>query len=267
MAGGFLLTCRDGKTIKRFFKFPVLVGLLFAQFMTAAYCFDWTTTELHYQQGNLKQPFSRRTAETSIVTLQHANGWRYGDNFLFVDTAKPQGEKVDYYAEYYGNLSLGKITGKDLSIGPISDFGVLMGVNWAPNPGVLKYLPGLRLSWDLPGFAFLNSDFTAYIDVSDNKVAESHSFMVDINGRYPFELFNSKFSIEGHIEYIGERQNQFGLVRDWFFSQIQLRYDLGHLLLDRPEKVFIGTEWQYWDNKLGTNVDESVFQALLVWRL
>lgn len=244
-----------------------LIGLLFFLFAVNAYCFDWSTTEIHYQYGKLKQPFQQKEAGTTIVTFQHASGWRYGDNFLFVDTIMPHGEKVDYYGEYYGNLSLGKITGVDLAIGPIRDFGVLMGVNWAPEPGVLKYLPGLRLSWDLPGFDFLNSDVTAYIDYSDNNVAQSNSFMIDINGRYPFRLFNSNFSIEGHVEYIGERRDRFGLVRDWFFGQIQLRYDLGQLLLDRPQKVYIGTEWQFWNNKLGTNVDENVLQALLVWRI
>ena len=237
------------------------------QFTTVVYCFDWSTTELHYQYGNLKQPFQQKQAGTSIVTLQHASGWRYGDNFLFVDTIMADGEKVDYYGEYYGNLSLGKISGKDLSIGPIKDFGVLMGLNWAPNPGMVKYLPGMRLSWDIPGFQFLNSDFTAYIDDSNNTVAESDSFMVDINGRYPFQLLNSKFSIEGHIEYVGERTNQFGRVHAWLFSQIQLRYDLGNGILNQPDKVFVGTEWQYWSNKFGTSIEENVFQALLVWRM
>lgn len=252
---------------KHSFCFYTLISLLFLHFSTAAYCFDWSTSELHYQYGNLNQPFQQRNAATSIVTFQHASGWRYGDNFLFVDTIMAHGQKVNFYGEYYGNLSLGKITGKDLAIGPIKDFGVLNGVNWAPNSGMLKYLPGLRLSWDIPGFQFLNSDFTAYIDNSDSKIAESDSFMADINGRYPFELLNSKFSIEGHMEYIGERTNQFGLVRAWFFSQIQLRYDLGNLILAQPEKVYIGTEWQYWKNKFGTSVEENAFQALLVWRM
>lgn len=77
-----------------------------------------------------------------MVTFQHANGWRFGDNFLFFDTAMPHGGKADYYGEYYGNLSLGKITGVDLSIGPIKDVGVLMGINWAPGSDVLQIFAG-----------------------------------------------------------------------------------------------------------------------------
>jgi len=49
---------------------------------------------------------------------------------------------------------------------------------------------------------FLNSDFTAYIDDSDSSVVESNSFMVDINGRYTFRLFNSNFNLEGHIDNV-----------------------------------------------------------------
>jgi len=244
-----------------------LAGLWLLPMTTPAHSFDWSTTEMHYQYGTLKQPFAQKQSGTSVITVQHASGWRFGDNFLFFDTIMPNDGKMDYYGEFYGNLSLGKITGIDLNFGPIKDFGVLMGVNWAPEPGILKYLPGMRIAWDLPGFAFLNSDFTAYIDYSNTKVKETNSFMVDVNGRFPFTLRNARFSIEGHIEYIGERQNPFGRVKSWFFYQLQFRYDLGNNLFKRPEKVFIGTEWQFWNHKLGTDTSENVFQALLVWRL
>ncbi|OQW39217.1 MAG: hypothetical protein A4S08_07825 [Proteobacteria bacterium SG_bin4] len=246
----------------------LLFGFFLMQFSTKAFSFDWSITELHYQYGRLKQPFlQQQEADTSVVTFQHINGWRYGNNFLFFDTLMPHQGKMDYYGEYYGSLSLSKLSGIDLAIGPIKDFGLLMGVNWAPTPGVLKYLPGLRVSWDFPSFTFLNADITAYIDYSDRAVKENNSFMIDINGQYPFKLFKANFSIEGHAEYIGERRNQFGQVHAWFFSQIQVRYDIGELLLKQSKKVFIGTEWQYWSHKLGSNVEENVAQALLVWRM
>lgn len=264
--------CRVSVAISRgILKFRVFPFVLFSLWLLllsdVASSFDWSVSEIHYQYGNLKRPFLQEESGTSVVTFQHANGWRFGDNFLFFDTAIPHGGKAEYYGEYYGNLSLGKITGVDLAVGPIKDVGVLMGINWAPGSDVLKYLPGMRIAWNLPGFAFLNSDFTAYIDDSNAKVRETNSFMVDVNGRYPFELLNSRFSIEGHIEYVGERQNSFGVVHAWLFHQIQFRYDLGHRLLGRPQKLFVGTEWQYWNNKFGTRVSENVFQALLVWRL
>lgn len=245
-----------------------LFGLVLMQLSTESFGFDWSITELHYQYGRLKQPFLQQPeANTSVVTFQHANGWRYGNNFLFFDTLMPHQGKMDYYGEYYGSLSLSKLTGVNFAAGPIKDIGLLMGVNWAPTPGMLKYLPGLRISWDFPGVTFLNTDITAYVDYSDRNIKENDNFMIDINGQYPFKLFNANFSIEGHAEYIGERRNQFGQVHAWFFSQIQVRYDIGELLLKKSKKVFIGTEWQYWSHKFGSNVEENVAQALLVWRL
>ena len=80
---------------------------------------------------------------------------------------------------------------------------------------VLKFLPGIRLSWNIPGFAFLNTDFTAYIDANEGVSGggapkEDDSFMIDVNWAYPIEIGGQKFSIEGHAEYIDSRDNEFG---------------------------------------------------------
>ena len=146
-----------------------------------------------------------------IYTVQHASGWKYGDNYFFVDTLDAQNSEFqdfDTYGEWYANLSLGKITGRKIGAGIVSDIGVILGFNWARKPGIKKYLPGLRLSLDLGGFAFANLDFTAYIDDSDGvssggAPSETDSFMIDFNFMRPFKIGEASFSIEGHAEYIG----------------------------------------------------------------
>ena len=45
-----------------------------------------------------------------------------------------------------------------------------------------------------------------------------------------------------------------------------MRWDLGKALSQKPEQLFVGVEYQYWNNKLGTDVDESAVQFLGVWR-
>jgi len=126
------------------------------------YAADWSTTELQFQYGNLTVPgtIGRGDAETSILTYQHASGWKYGDNFFFVDflddSFTDDFNDSDYYSELYVNLSLGKILDRSLAIGPIKDVGIIGGLNMAGDASVRKYLPGIRLSLDLPGFAFLN---------------------------------------------------------------------------------------------------------------
>ena len=81
-------------------------------------------------------------------------------------------------------------------------------------------------------------------------------------------LRDNNNDIEGHIENIGERDNELDQdVSSWLFSQIQFRYDLGKQIFDAAKHLFIRTERQLWLNKLGyKNTDENAFQALLVWR-
>lgn len=105
------------------------------QFSSKAFSFDWSITELHYQFGRLKQPFlQQQEAGTSVVTFQHINGWRYGNNFLFFDTLMPHQGKMDYYGEYYGSLSLSKLSGVDLAIGPSRILGCSWVLTGLPHP-------------------------------------------------------------------------------------------------------------------------------------
>ena len=252
---------------------------LFIFLVPHGHAFNRSINELHYQYGKLDTPSfaGGGSANTHILTFQHASGWAYGDTFLFVDYARDNKSNnfndSDLYGELYLNFSLNKITKKSLSFGPIKDVGVLFGLNAGHKAKVLKYLPGMRLSWDIPGFAFLNTDFTFYIDDSSGlnnsgAPSESNSFMIDVNGAYPFKLGAHEFNVQGHMEYIGERKNELGFtVSDWFFSQIQFRYDLGKLLTGKSNHLFTGIEWQLWLNKLGDQrTNENAAQALVVWR-
>jgi nucleoside-specific outer membrane channel protein Tsx len=257
---------------------PVLGCLMAIQ----SWASDWSTTELLYQNGRLDAPTfaGGGTHRTTVFTLQHASGWKYGDNFFFIDhlnDGHPDGfDDGDFYGEIYLNFSLGKIASKQVGVGAIKDVGLIAGVNADADANVLKYLPGIRLSWDVPGFAFLNSDITAYIDRSDgvrvgtsNAPSEDNSYMIDISWAYPFSIGDYDFSIEGHMEYIGARTNEFGGdVSAWFLAQPQLRFDIGKAIANNPNQVFVGVKWQYWRNKLGDrDTDESSVMALLVWRL
>ncbi|MCP3962220.1 MAG: nucleoside-binding protein [bacterium] len=229
----------------------------------------WSNTELHIQFGTLDTPTFAGGGEkdTKIFTFQHASGWKYGDNFFFFDVIDADGSgfnDLEIYGEWYPYFSLGKMSGKKVGGGKIKDIRVITGLNYSADANVLKYLPGIGLSMDFKGFAFFNIDITAYIDASDGvssggAPAEDDSFMIDLNWARPFK--EGKFSIEGHIEYIGERTNEFGgEVSEWVLAQPQFRFY-------PMENLAIGIEYQYWMNKLGdSETDESAVQALLVWK-
>ncbi|MFA5949969.1 MAG: hypothetical protein WC807_06765 [Hyphomicrobium sp.] len=230
---------------------------------------DWSNTEIQYQYGRLDNPFAGTKDGTHIVTLQHASGYSFGDVFFFVDflddgnTDATNFNDKDAYGEFYAYFSSAKIFGRKYG-GPIKDIGLVAGINYDADVGYTGYLPGVYIDWAAPGFAFLRTQFTAIIDDSD--IAQEDGFQADVSWAYPFKISGQLFSFEGHAEYTVNSSNIFGPQKDWFLTQPQLRWDVGYAVTGKKDQFFIGTEYQYWANKLGTNTDESAFQALGVWR-
>lgn len=249
----------------------------------------WSNTEIQLQAlGTLERVGTGGTAETTIITFQHAGGWEYGDNFFFIDHSRysvnndanfPVDDSSEFYGEWYSNFSLGSITGKKLIFGPVSDVSIVAGANFAPEVDSVWLLPGIRFSFDLPGFAFAQLSLTGYLHQSGGSesspvftvVDEDSSFMLDFSWAYPFTIGSTNWSIEGHLEYIDGRQqvNSFGTteLESWILFQPQIRLDLGELLGGNSGKMFVGIEYQYWKNKLGEKgTDDSTAQLLAVWR-
>ena len=261
-----------------------IVVLLTGQYSHAE---NWSVTEAQLQNGDLKQTGTNGgDRDTTILTLQHAGGWKYGDNFFFADFLSfDKGDAgtsngSELYSEWYSNFSLGKITGREIKFGPIKDLGVIAGFNYAPEVDSWWFLPGVRFELDLPGFAFANLDITSYINQSnadDNATGfvikdEGSSYMVDFNWAYPFKIGSTSWSLKGHAEYIDGRSqvNTFGEVelKSHILAQPQLRFDLGETLFNTPEKLYIGIEYQYWKNKLGEDgLKDNTAQFLAVWRM
>lgn len=265
----------------------VALSVLLLSFAGSPQAALWANNEIHLQYGELDVPFADNAErDTFIITFQHASGWKYGDNFFFIDhlnaseSGEAGGEDGDeFYGEWYSNFSLSAISGKALKLGPVKDIGLIAGFNFAPEVDSLWYLPGVRLALDLPGFAFANLDTTAYIHEGDGFIRdEDDGYMVDFNWGYPFKIGNLSFSFEGHIEYIDRDGQTLDIFEDgsvivdteldsWVLAQPQLRLDLGEQLYGTLNELFIGIEYQYWNNKLGdSDTDESAVQALVVWR-
>lgn len=250
---------------------------------------NWSTTEVQLQAlGELEQVGTGGTATTTIITFQHAGGWDYGDNFFFIDHSRYKvknnanfsvEDSSAFYGEWYSNFSISAMTDSDLSFGIIKDISIVAGGNFAPEVDSMWLLPGIRLSLDIPGFAFSQLNFTGYIHQTGGSasspvftiVDEDSSFMIDFSWSYPFKLGSTSWNIVGHLEYIEGRQqiNNFGTtdLESWILFQPQIRLDLGEVLGSSSGKFFVGIEYQYWKNKLGEKgTDDNAAQFLAVWR-
>lgn len=233
-------------------------------------------TEFQFQYGNLTNPFSGARQYTSILTIQNAQAWRWGDSFFFIDIIDDGGHdgfnEKDLYGEWYPTLSFSKISGTEFKLGPIRDIALISGINFDADANVFKYLPGIRASWQVPGFLFLNTDITAFIDASSGVARggaprTSNSFMIDVNWARPFAIGGQSFAFAGHAEYIGSATNELGYpVSSWILAQPQLTWDLG-AVFGAAGHLLVGIEYQYWRNKLGTDEHDNVAQLLVTWRL
>ncbi len=227
-------------------------------------------TEVHYQYGSQTNPFTEVSNGTTVLTMQHASQWKFGDNFYFIDLIDDGSDdgfnEMDAYGEWYSNFSLGKLSGNDLALGPIADFGLFMGAALGTDANVRQWLPGGRVAWNLPGFIFLNTDLMLGIDGGRGLAGGSppeldNRFILDVNGLYLFSIGGQSFSITGHAEYAAATSNELGNdVPSSILAQPQFRWNIG------SGNVHVGIEYQYWSNKLGTEVTESIVQWLGVWQ-
>lgn len=195
--------------------------------------------------------------QRTIVTLEHANGWKYGDNFGFIDLSYPDGEDSTYYLEVSPRLSLGKMTGLDFSYGLIKD--VLISTTFEKGRGQgPQYLYGGAVDLNLPGFKF----FSANAYVHDSTELDGQTWQVTLAWNRPFEIGGLKFLAEGFADFQGREDTSHS---NQLISP-RLLLDVGDLAGIGSDRVMAGVEYQYWHNKFGIDgVTESVPQVQLKW--
>ncbi|MXY07815.1 MAG: nucleoside-binding protein [Rhodothermaceae bacterium] len=254
---------------KRFFSGIAVAAILsgFSYFPASA------QMEFQFQYGSLKNPFSGQSHATRILTFQHAGAWKLGSSFFFIDflddVERDGFNDKEFYGEWYPTLSLSRLFGTTMKAGPVQDVSVVVGLNFDGDANVLKTLPGLRLSWQIPGFIFVNTDFTAMIDHSNEPLRTTSGFMFDVSWLKVMNIGGQSFSFMGHAEYIGAvDQTDFGTKSEaWILAQPQFVWDLGNAF-GSPNWIHIGVELQYWKNKLGVkDQNELRPEFLVVWRL
>jgi len=234
-----------------------LVTISFSTSSWALQAFDWTSSNIQYLYGG---DFIFAEQERSTVTIEHAHGWKYGTNFFFVDMYNNNGFEV--YTEVYSYLSINKIFGADLSLGPIKDFSLAGGINISNRPEEKRfqaYLVGISLDLANEYFDYLQLDVMAYKDDG------YHSWGVQITPvwSFPFKLGPTKLKFRGFVDIKDGNTNALGNVT--MLAQPQLLLDVGHLAGWKSDIFYIGTEYSFWLNKFGVeDANESAWQGMII---
>lgn len=224
-----------------------------------------------YHDGDYNAKLDEDDSRTTY-TLEHFSTYsNWGDVYGFIDYLDFGNANSDYYAEVHPRLSFGKITGSDLSFGPVKD--VLLVAHYergAECPGCKGHVSAqnLGVSFDLnvPGFNFVQVDLLRrdeHDPVFDHS-RSGHGEQMSIAWSYPFSIGSQDFAFDGFIDWRspeGSKDRDFGVNyrHSDFSSQPQLKWDAGKAMMNFPKHLYVGIEYWYWNNKYGVKDGGSTF--------
>lgn len=216
---------------------------------------DWSSSNIQFLTGGT---YELGNKNRNIITYENSLGWKYGDSFFFVDITDPFDTGTTYYSEFAPRFSVGAMSGKKLSFGPVKD--LMVATTLEMGNGTRGYLVGVGLPLELPGFAFANVNVYARQSERDFAPKDTDTGgQVTLTWNRPFSLGSTKWNFEGFLDYAFGEDGGTVPKEDNLVAAPRLMLNLG--------KTFqVGIEQQIWRNKFGIkNVDEDVTQAMVKW--
>lgn len=230
----------------------VLAGLLLAALLTLPPAWAdgaplWQTNSFSLLHGG---DYAVDPARQQTLTFEHASGWNVGDLFLFVDLTRFDGEKNaagdenTYYGEISPRLSLGKLFGREIAAGPVTD--VLLAATYEFGDGEVETLllgPGFDLA--LPGFDYFQLNVYRRIP-QDGR--DGRTIQITPVWAMTLPLGRSDILFDGFMDW--NVTSDGGYERNLHFNP-QLKYDLGKAMAWGDRRLYAGIEYSYWKNKYG----------------
>lgn len=214
---------------------------------------EWHSTNLQLLRGhNYKLGSEKRT----IATIEHANRWKYGDMFVFLDQTWPDHGNSGYYFEPTVRFSLDKILNQALTEGPVKDILLAAQIEKVKGRSDLNKLFGFAVDFNIPHFAF----FKSHLFVRDNPDLDGQTYQITLSWKYLFSHNAYHFVAEGFTDIAGGEGGR----ESYQLVVPRLLLDVGPFAGIKKGKAWAGIEWQYWHNKFGlSGITESVPQLQL----
>jgi nucleoside-specific outer membrane channel protein Tsx len=226
----------------------------------AADLLQWQDNSLTYLNGI---DFKVDPPRQQTLTFEHASGWSFGDLFIFVDGIKYNTEATNgagdghtFYGEISPRLSLGKLSGSDLSFGPIKD--VLLAATYEfGEDDVDSYLLGPAIDLKVPGFDFFQ--LNTYYRETDGKRDGSGVWQITPAWSYTLAVGDSDLVIDGFMDWVVDNDDSYHA--NLHFNP-QIKYDLAKGM-GWGKRFYVGVEYDYWSDKYGIDDDGYVGDEIL----
>ncbi len=211
----------------------------------------WSNFSLSYLHGS---DYELGDPERNVLTVEHASGHTWGDNFFFMDHLRSDDGTVSNYFELSPRLSLGYLTGKDLSFGIVKD--VLIASTWEGGDFFDNYLYGLAVNLDLPGFKYFSINvYKAFNGEWDDDE------QLTITWGVPFNLGPTEWLFDGFMDTSTSTDTNEAETNLTF----QLKWNIG-AYIDSSAPFYVGMEYAHWTNKFGVDgADERNPCLLIKW--
>lgn len=213
---------------------------------------QWTDTSLTGLYGT---GFEVDPEDQTTLTIEHANGWKYGDFFWFNDFIYYNGDKAgangnsSYYGEVAPRFSFNKMLNKDLSMAFIKDWSIATCYEYGEfagdDFGLQNGLIGLGVDLDVPGFVFVQLNVYQRFGI-DGPGGET--VQITPVWKYSTPVGKSSFICDGFIDWV---INSDGGYEKNLHICPQFKFDIGALFDMKEGSLLAGAEYDYWKNKYG----------------
>jgi len=241
---------------------------------------DWSDTSIGYRYGTqFAEPFISDKIAKNIFSLTHVNGYKYGSNFFTVDylladskdprTVGSNSGSDEFYAVYRHTLDIGKVSGKDLKVGPFRGFGITAGFDWNTkndagyNSRKRMLVAGPTLMMDVPGYLNIsllalwesNAPYNGYSQTKTSRYTYDTHPALDLNWGIPFSIGSLPLSFDGYALFIAAKgKNEFGgNTAAETNIDMKLMYDASSVVSASKNTLKVGVGYQYWKNKFGND--------------
>jgi nucleoside-specific outer membrane channel protein Tsx len=255
-------------------RHAVLAAAILAGSAGTAHAADWSDNAFSYEYGtHFAEPGITDPVAKSIVSFTHVDGYKYGSNFLNIDTLFSDSHDpangstkgaTEVYAVYRHELSLSKISGKDLKSGPVRDWGISAGFDWNTKnttfaPAKRMFVVGPTVNFDVPGFWDLSVMYRSESNTNGLPFAQQHdirfknTWYVETAWGIPFQLGSVPFKFKGFANYVPKKgKDTFGNeTAGETLVHAALLADVGQLVAGKKDTVFAGVGYEYWNHKFG----------------
>ena len=219
----------------------VLTAALVAPVQAEQYWADNSVSVLYGQDYKLV-PEEKLTT----MTLEHASGHSWGGLFFFVDRHVGEtGEDGVQFKETYGEFSpkftVVKMDGFVSAIN--AAFTYEFGSSSNSSGQQDNYLYGVGADLNVPGMNYASA---TYFYANNDNVENDHQLTLT----YGWNKGN--FNIDGYIDYSTATED----LNAQFHFNPQITYNVGPAL-GISNKIKVGVEYSYWNNKFGLNFLED----------